>query len=81
MTNHNDYRIRIRKNKTNLRIFFEVMLYDANYKVIENIYSKSRMAAYITAYKLMVKHCSSLGGYEKFYLAMRLLGYYSYIVI
>lgn len=80
MSNHNDYSVRITKTKTNLREFFEVMLYDASYKIVEELTAKSRLLAYISSYKLVVKHCKGLPLYDRFYLAMRLVGYYFYLI-
>lgn len=80
MKNYNDYRIRIRKTTTNLRTFFEVMLYDVGYMVVEGIAARNRVSAYLSAYKLVVKHCDGLSLYNRCCLTMRLVGYYFYLV-
>lgn len=80
MSNHNDYSVRIIKTKTNLRTFFEVMLYDANYTALEKLTAKNRLLAYFSSYNLVVKHCNTLPLYDRFYLAMRLVGYYFYLI-
>lgn len=80
MSTYNDYSLRIRRVKTNLRTFFEVMLYNVDYKVMDDIVAKNRMSAYFSSYKLVIKHCNGLPLYDKFYLTMRLVGYYFYLV-
>lgn len=80
MSIYNDYSVRIRRTKTNLRTFFEVVLYDMRYKVIEEVAARNRIAAYLSTYKLVVKHCTGLPLYDRFYLTMRLIGYYLHLV-
>lgn len=73
---YNDYKACIRKEKN----VFQAVLYDKNFKMIENIAARSRVIAYLSIYKLVLKHSGSLSLYEKFYLTMRLIGYYFYLV-
>jgi len=80
MSTYNDYSLRIRRVKTNLRTFFEIMLYNVDFKVIDDIVAKNRMSAYFSSYKLVTKHCNGLSLYDRFYLTMRLVGYYFYLV-
>lgn len=77
---YNDYSVKISRTKTNLRTFFEVVLYDMQYKVIEEVAAKNRISAYLSTYKLVVKHCHGLPLYDRFYLTMRLISYYFYLV-
>lgn len=79
MPSYNDYSVRIRKTTTNLRKFFEVTIHDEQYKVIDEVVAKNRPTAYLSAYKLVVKHCGGLSAYGKCHLTMRLVGYYFYL--
>lgn len=80
MSSYNDCSVRIRKTQTNLCSFFEVTLHDAQYKTIDGVTAKNRFTAYFSVYKLIVKHCDCSSLYSKFYLTMRLIGYYLYLV-
>lgn len=80
MLDYGDYSVRIRKTTTNLRSFFEVTLHDVGYKIIDEVVAKNRFSAYLSVYKLVLKHCHGTNLYSKCYLAMRLVGYYFYLV-
>lgn len=76
-----DYRVCVRRTTTNLRSFFEIVLYDVDFIVVDEIVAKNRLRAYFSIYKLVIKHCKNLTRYHKYYLTMRLIGYYFYIVM